>query len=283
VQLETAPGPAHPLQALGIAPTVWIPNDLPLDEKLVRLAAARASFVFGNTTPLRRIGRALAEGGTPILAPKMVFCMAEVLDDDSRTAIRTGFGVDPVDVYGMTEIGFVAWQCERRAALHVNGELVVVEILNGDRAARPGEIGRVVVTDLRGRTMPLLRYDTGDLAMAAHGPCACGRTLPTIGPIEGRARHVVYTAAGRTLTQRSVLNHLSGTLNMGEYRLRRRSERGYVLEVTSRAFAAGAGEPEARGSLARLLGDVDLSVEVVDALPPTLKTHAFVDETASSS
>ena len=36
--------------------------------------------------------------------------------------------------------------------------------------------------------MPLIRYDTGDLAQAVEGPCPCGRTLPSFGEIAGRYR-----------------------------------------------------------------------------------------------
>jgi phenylacetate-coenzyme A ligase PaaK-like adenylate-forming protein len=211
----------------------------------------------------------------------MVFSTAEVLDDDSRAIIGTAFGVAPFDVYAMTETGFMSWQCEKRASLHVNSDLVFVEILRGDVPALPGELGRVVVTTLRARTMPLLRYDTGDLATASAGPCPCGRTFPTMGPIEGRARHAIRAADGRTLTQRAVMNRLAGTLRMGDYRLRRKSERTFLLETTPSAFAAGVGATDAQRVLRELLGDVEIALEAIDALPGGLKTHAVVDDRVS--
>jgi phenylacetate-CoA ligase len=44
------------------------------------------------------------------------------------------------------------------------------------------------MTAFRNPAMPLIRYDTGDLAQAVDGPCACGRTLPSFGEIAGRYR-----------------------------------------------------------------------------------------------
>jgi phenylacetate-CoA ligase len=44
--------------------------------------------------------------------------------------------------------------------------------------------------------MPLIRYDTGDLAEAAGGPCACGRTLPSFGDVAGRYRRFAGLPAG---------------------------------------------------------------------------------------
>ena len=36
----------------------------------------------------------------------------------------------------------------------------------------------------------MIRYDTGDLALAVEEPCACGRTLPLMGRVAGRAARV---------------------------------------------------------------------------------------------
>jgi phenylacetate-CoA ligase len=46
----------------------------------------------------------------------------------------------------------------------------------------------VLVTALQNLAMPLIRYDTGDIAMAVEGACPCGRTLPSFGEIAGRYR-----------------------------------------------------------------------------------------------
>ena len=110
--------------------------------------------------------------------------------------IERVFEASPVDLYGLTEIGYVAWQCELRDALHVNAAAFLVEVLRDKRPAAPGELGRVVVTDLRGRTVPLLRYDTGDLAVAAAGPCACGRSTQLLGRMEGRSAGTVERGDG---------------------------------------------------------------------------------------
>ena len=47
--------------------------------------------------------------------------------------------------------------------------------------------------------MPLIRYDTGDRAARDDGQCACGRTLPLLRGIEGRADDVGYTRDGRAI------------------------------------------------------------------------------------
>jgi phenylacetate-CoA ligase len=55
------------------------------------------------------------------------------------------------------------------------------------------------VTGFRNLAMPLIRYDTGDLAEAVAGPCPCGRTLPAFGEIAGRFRRFVGLPPGTRL------------------------------------------------------------------------------------
>jgi phenylacetate-CoA ligase len=69
----------------------------------------------------------------------------------------------------------------------VHSEHCLVEIVGADgRAVAAGETGRLIVTGLSNLAMPLLRYDADDLAVAADGPCPCGRTLPSFADIVGR-------------------------------------------------------------------------------------------------
>ena len=144
--------------------------------------------------------------------PRIVFSQGEVLDAGTRATIERVFEASPVDLYGLTELGYVAWQCDLRDALHVNTAAFLVEALRDERPAAPGELGRVLVTDLRGRLMPLLRYDTGDLALAADRPCACGRSAQLLGRIEGRSAATIEHGDGSLLTTRTLVDALGGAL-----------------------------------------------------------------------
>ena len=56
-----------------------------------------------------------------------------------------------------------------------------------------------MVTRLTPGPMPLIRYDTGDVAHLVDGPCACGRALRRISRIQGRSTDIVTTPAGDRL------------------------------------------------------------------------------------
>lgn len=103
-----------------------------------------------------------------------------------RQRLEQSYGVRVQDSYGLNEIGKVALRCEA-GRFHVHTEHCLVEIVRTDgQPAAPGETGHVLVTGFRNLAMPLIRYDTGDLAEVTAGPCPCGRTLPSFGDIAGR-------------------------------------------------------------------------------------------------
>ena len=126
-----------------------------------------------------------------------VITTAETLPDDIRTTAREVWGAAIVDIYSAQEVGHIAVQCPQYEHYHIQAEHALVEILN-DRgeACAPGEVGRVVVTPLRNFAMPLLRYDIGDYAEIGE-PCPCGRGLPVLRRILGRARNMLVAPNGQ--------------------------------------------------------------------------------------
>ena len=89
------------------------------------------------------------------------------------------------------ENGVLALQCPKHDTYHVQADSVIVEILDeGDQPCKPGEIGRVVVTDLHNFATPFIRYELGDYAERGEA-CPCGRTLPVLTRILGRTRNML--------------------------------------------------------------------------------------------
>ncbi|MEZ5138966.1 MAG: hypothetical protein R2711_09450 [Acidimicrobiales bacterium] len=80
-------------------------------------------------------------------------------------------------------------QCPE-GSLHISPEYGVIELVEGDVGSE------IVATGLINRAMPLVRYRTGDLARAGEGPCPCGRALPVLADLQGRADDVVRTPEG---------------------------------------------------------------------------------------
>ena len=80
---------------------------------------------------------------------------------------------------GCGELGTISHECEA-GSMHLSGENMLVEILDGERVRGPGGIGEIVVTELNNCAMPLIRYRTGDFGALGAGTCECGCTLAVL-------------------------------------------------------------------------------------------------------
>jgi phenylacetate-coenzyme A ligase PaaK-like adenylate-forming protein len=89
----------------------------------------------------------------------------------------------------MTETGFgLAVDCRCRDGMHLRDDEFYVEIID-PKTLQPlpdGEMGEIVLTSLKERAMPLIRYRTGDIGTLLTTPCTCGGALPRLGRVEGR-------------------------------------------------------------------------------------------------
>lgn len=109
-----------------------------------------------------------------------------------KNALRI-FGVSPVARYSNEENGMLAQQRkDSNDGYRLNTSSYFFEILeiDSDQAVSPGDMGRIVITDLYSRAFPMIRYDTGDLGRV--DPKDEGLLLE----LAGRQRDMIYDERG---------------------------------------------------------------------------------------
>ena len=199
---------------------------------------------------------------------------AEALHDIDRAVIEQAFG-PAFDTYGCREVMLIGSECEHHDGLHTSMENMIVELIVREpdgttRAARPGETGEVVVTDLHNLACPMIRYVNGDLAVARGDErCACGRGLVRIGPVQGRVTETLFDGAGQPVGG-LVFNILFATIGAAarSFQVHQRADRSIVLKVVP--YGATFPDREAkllREHAARYLPGAPFSIEVVDDIP----------------
>jgi len=135
--------------------------------------------------------------GMHIHTPRSVMTSAGVLYEHQRETIERIFQCPVYNRYGSREVGDMACECEQHNGLHRNIFSHYIEVVDDEgEPCKPGERGHIVVTTLRNRTMPLLRYKIGDMAVASDRKCACGRGLPLIESVVGRSNSMIRTKKG---------------------------------------------------------------------------------------
>jgi len=130
-----------------------------------------------------------------------VFTHGEPADAMDRAVLKRVFGARVLEHYSSKEGGQLAYSCPAGHGFHINAESVLLEIVDGDgRPCAIGQPGRVIVTPFISTSQPLIRYDQGDIARFG-GPCPCGRALPVLEAIEGRATALFTHPDGRTISR----------------------------------------------------------------------------------
>ena len=167
-------------------------------EQLEWLVREKPAYLMSLNTNLRALLEESRRSGRSPKGLRAVIGFADMPAPDMRELMRSSWGAEFFDTYSASEIGTIALQCPEQPHLHVQSEHVLLEVLRADGTpCEPGETGRVVVTDLQNFAMPLIRYELGDYA-ALGGRCLCGRGLPVLERIVGRAGHLAIDPTGRT-------------------------------------------------------------------------------------
>jgi phenylacetate-CoA ligase len=103
-----------------------------------------------------------------------------------RAQLEEGWGARVTEAMGIGDIGVSLWgECEHQDGMHLGAHgFVHPELIDPDSgAAIPLEheaTGELVLTHLRHRAAPLLRFRTRDHIEVRTSPCPCGRTGPRI-------------------------------------------------------------------------------------------------------
>jgi len=126
--------------------------------------------------------------------------------------------------YSNTENGLLGFSEPGGTAYKLDTSTFHVEILDHDRdaPAAPGDVGRIVVTDLYNRAMPFIRYDTGDLGrFAVDGG---GRPVPNVlAELTGRGRDFPLAGtphAPRRATHYEILEPVERIPGLRQFQLR---------------------------------------------------------------
>jgi phenylacetate-coenzyme A ligase PaaK-like adenylate-forming protein len=265
--------PDAPLSAISIAATT--------DEHVAWLRRTAPDALLVYPSALDAILRVLVATGVRLPSIQEVRTMSEQLGPDTRARCREVLGAPIVDCYTAEEVGYIALQCPEHEHYHVQAERLLVEILDDDGApCQPGQIGRVVITDLHNFATPLLRYDIGDYAEVG-APCPCGRGLPVLARILGRRRNLLVYPDGRTRWPVFTIACRRAT----HYKVMQLVQPD-VHTLRVRVVPDGALAPDAHAQLTRALHDTfehpfAVELEVVDDLRgPAGKLEEFVSQVA---
>ncbi|HEX6373495.1 MAG TPA: hypothetical protein VF006_31510 [Longimicrobium sp.] len=235
------------------------------------LDRVRPHVVTGYASAVHQLALLLRDRPESLRHTRAAVVTSEVLQPDWRARIEEAVCDRVYDFYSSQEGAHFVIECDH-GAMHVQPQFGIVEIV--DAAGRPcaaGETGRVLLTGLVRRSMPLIRYAVGDDAVStgyATG-CACGLGWPTIGAVMGRSEDLVRTRDGRQVGY--LCFHATRSLDgIREAQLIQRDYERFTFRIVRAPEAPPAEQLERaiRAELARRLQTpVEVEFQYLDQIP----------------
>jgi phenylacetate-CoA ligase len=171
-------------------PKNWIKN----------LQSWQPQILYGYFKTLRLLAEIIIESGIEDINPQIIISTAGILDEESRNLLSTAFQARIFDLYGSWEGGNIAWECLQCSGLHINSDMVILEVLKDGKPVPPGKEGEVVITNLHSYAMPFIRYRQEDIVVLSKKNPVCDRPFPLIKRIEGRVADYIVLPSGERLT-----------------------------------------------------------------------------------
>jgi phenylacetate-CoA ligase len=201
-------------------------------------------------------------------AIRVVFVTSEVLYPHQRDLIAETFACPVANGYGGRDSGFIAHECPQ-GGMHLMADAVVAEIVDeAGRPLPPGETGEIVITDLYSHESPFLRYATGDRGALSDRKCPCGRALPLLERLDGRANDSIVAPDGRVMHGQSLIGLLMEIPGIEQFRIHQTAAASFdVYMVCNERFPADA-ETRIRSTWSnRLRASLDIRFHRVTTMP----------------
>ncbi len=155
-----------------------------------KLSEWKPAFIHGYPSAVDILAHHLLNGGNAQFCSTLrgVLMGSEGCLPGQRERIEKAFGCKTFTWYGHTERALLAGECEFEKTYHQFPDYGLVEILrkDGSLTRNPGETGELVGTGFLNRSMPFIRYRTGDFATLIGYNCNCGRHWDRFRGVQGR-------------------------------------------------------------------------------------------------
>lgn len=246
-------------------------SEAKLNQFITRVRNRRPRMLFGYPSALSFIAKHACKCGQRMddLGIQVAFVTSERLYGDQKAVISEIFGCRVANGYGGRDAGFIAHECPA-GGMHITAEDILVEIVGTDGKVLPaGEAGEIVVTHLSTGDFPFIRYRTGDIAVLDDQPCSCGRNLPLLREIQGRATDFVVAADGTVMHGLALIYILRDLPGVEAFKIVQESlTRTLVQLVPNAQFLESSVDTICKEFQSRLGAGVNVVVEKVTEIAP---------------
>lgn len=223
----------------------------PIEKVISQLDTLGADVIHSYGSYLELLFRTLKVRKLKIRLPKLVIYYSDMLTEGGQRLIEEEFGIPVLSCYAANEAFKIGFSCKAHTGFHLHADLTHVRLVNeAGHDVAAGEPGEVVLSNLVNRATVLLNYRLGDIATFSDETCPCGRTLPLLKNIEGRAEDILYLPNGQFLHPRLIWRALRSRTDIVQYQLVQQTPNHFELKL---AMADRAAFNRASGEIAAQL------------------------------
>jgi phenylacetate-CoA ligase len=231
------------------------------------LEKERPKMIYSYCSALYVLAEYLDKKGVSYDFIENIVVQGDILFPQYREVIERVFKTKVFDTYGGDGV-IVSGQC-RKGNYHIQDVGVIVEIVgDNDQTVSEGEVGRVLVTDLHNKAMPLIRYEIADLGTKRLVKCSCGSNFSITGRPIGRDTDIIRLSNGMSLLVEYFVVVFEYYLEILQFQVREVAcdELLIYLEVTEK-FTKEMKKEILQQIFDYCNGGVKLSIEIVDKIP----------------
>jgi len=177
------------------------------------LATKNYTCIEGFVDSIYSFAKVLQKENLPSGNLRSIIATGSTLYPDIEDLLREVFNTKIINRYGGREVGAIASSCGESPYMHIFDPYTIVEILdkNGN-PCKPGEEGNIYVTCLTNYTMPMIRYDIGDIGIPTADHCSCGRGFSVMERVIGRKSETIKNINGDNVST-LLFPHIIGVVN----------------------------------------------------------------------
>lgn len=182
-------------------------SDTKLDEILKNIDSKKVKCILSYASTLERLVDYAEKIGYEYTKGKLkcIISSSELLSEKTRKKLMNIFKCKVYSRYSNEENGILGQDTCTSKTFDLNYADYYFEFLNleNDEPAKEGELSRVVVTDLYNYAMPMIRYDTGDLAIYK-----TKNKKKYITELYGRKVDLIYNTKNEEVSPHTITNNM---------------------------------------------------------------------------
>lgn len=241
-------------------------DDKMLSELCTLIRSKKITAIWGYASWYDKLVEFIERYSIKLPSIKVAIAGSEMLQPTTREKLKRLLNCSVISRYSNEEQGILGQDRDDDEQYYLNHASYYFEFLkiDSDNKAEPGEICRIVITDLFNYAFPMIRYDTGDTGVYVEGNRNTAG-FPVLRKIYGRLLDLVYDTKGTAIHPMTLARILKNYDEIKLWQFIQKSQSTFELKLN---LTADINLPDCISQLKEIFGeDSQITISLVDEIP----------------